>query len=136
MSTQSFTGGCHCGKIRYQVETDTTKGSGRCNCSYCSKTRYWGILVKPSAFKITAGNQSDMGDYQFNTFTGHHMFCKNCGVATHGTGHLEILGGDYVSVNLATLDNIETLPFVNAPIRYSNGLNNDWMNEPSEKRHL
>ena len=135
MSVKNYKGSCHCGKISYAVDLDSSHGSGRCNCSYCSRTRYWGALTKPESFKLLSG-QGEYADYQFNTKTGHHYFCKTCGVATHGEGYLEILGGAYVSVNLATIEGIEKSDFVNAPIRYADGLNNNWMNEPQEKRHL
>ncbi|WP_413288594.1 GFA family protein [Bdellovibrio sp. HCB337] len=135
MSTKTYKGSCHCGKISYQVEMDASQGSGRCNCSYCSRTRYWGTIVKPEAFKLLSG-KGEFSDYQFNTMTGHHYFCKTCGVATHGEGYLEVLGGAYVSVNLATVEGIEKSEFINGPIRYADGLNNNWMNEPQEKRHL
>lgn len=135
MSIKNYKGSCHCGKISYTVALDPSRGSGKCNCSYCSRTRYWGALTKPEAFTLISG-QGEYSDYQFNTKTGHHYFCKTCGIATHGEGYLEILGGAYVSVNLATIEGIESSDFVSAPIRYADGLNNNWMNEPQEKRHL
>ena len=34
-------------------------------------------------------------------------FCKHCGIHCFGRGHLEVLGGDYVSINLNTLDDVD-----------------------------
>ena len=33
---KTYAGGCHCGKVRYEVTTELTKVMS-CNCSICSK---------------------------------------------------------------------------------------------------
>ena len=51
-------------------------------------------------------------------------FCKTCGIYTHAKGHLEILGGDYVSVNLNCLDDFD----VNAiEVAHWDGRHDNWM---------
>ncbi len=37
-ATKKHTGGCHCGKVRFEVELDASKGGSRCNCSICTMT--------------------------------------------------------------------------------------------------
>jgi hypothetical protein len=46
------------------------------------------------------------------------------------------IGGAYVSVNVASLDDLDVAQLVEAPVHYSDGLNNNWQNQPSEIRHL
>ena len=104
-NTQRHSGGCHCGAVRYQVTVDATHG-GRCNCSICTKVAQLGAMVKPHAFSLVSGKES-IGRYVWGGKISTRHFCKHCGVHCFGSGHLAELGGDFVSVNLNTLDDIE-----------------------------
>ncbi len=131
----TYKGSCHCGKVRFEADIDLDQGTGRCNCSSCAKRRYWGVNVKPEDFRLMS-DETAAGDYQFGTMSGHHRFCTTCGVAAYSHGYVEEIGGAYVSVNVACLDDMDPAVLAALPIQYMDGLHNNWWNAPAETRYL
>ncbi|MGE0871659.1 MAG: GFA family protein [Kofleriaceae bacterium] len=134
MSTRTFHGSCHCGAIKFEADLDLDKGTGKCNCTYCWKVRNWSMTIKPDAFRLLSGKDM-LGDYTKHP-AGHHGFCKTCGVRTHSWGDIPEIGGPFVSVALAALDDLPAAELIGAPVRHANGRDNDWFNVPAEIRHL
>lgn len=132
---KTYHGSCHCGAITYEADIDLSQGTNKCNCSICAKTRNWCAIIKPEEFRLLSG-QDSLGDYQFNTQSNHHYFCKRCGVRPFGRGNVKEIGGEYVSIMLSTLDNASPEELVEPPIKYANGRDNSWWTEPEEIRHL
>jgi hypothetical protein len=104
-----YTGGCHCGKVRYEVELPGKVEEQQliaCNCSICSKKGHVLAFTPASAFTLLSGEDS-LTDYQFNTMNVHHLFCKVCGVQsfTRGTGRD---GSPMCSINVRCLDEVDS----------------------------
>jgi len=75
---RSYEGGCHCGAVRYRLRT-RSRVMFECNCSICKMKGYLHLIVPRGDFELLA-EQASLTDYQFNTRTAHHYFCKTCGV--------------------------------------------------------
>jgi hypothetical protein len=107
----TYSGGCHCGRVRYEVKADLSKVMS-CNCSICAKRGALIVGVPEAEFKQTSGGD-DLTDYQFNRKVIHHLFCPACGVESfaRGTGPN---GSKMVAINVRCLDgvNLDTLNVV------------------------
>lgn len=132
---KTYTGSCHCGEIRFEVDLDLREGTGKCNCSICRKQRAWNAFVSPQDFHLVQGEEF-LRDYQFGRKSGHHPFCKQCGIRPFRRGYIEELGGDFVAINLAVLDNVVPQELADAPVKYFDGGNDNWWSEPEETAHL
>jgi hypothetical protein len=73
------TGGCHCGRVRFEVEAPADLEVLECNCSMCQKVGFLHLLIPRANFRLVSGQES-LTNYQFNTGQARHLFCKVCGV--------------------------------------------------------
>ena len=73
-----YTGSCHCGGIKFEVEGDFHEGL-QCNCSLCS--RKGSLLGFVPAEKLTLLTPRErMATYTFNKHHIQHHFCPTCGI--------------------------------------------------------
>jgi hypothetical protein len=131
---KTYHGSCHCGAVRFESDIDLDHGTLRCNCSICSKGRYWPAIVTPQAFRLLAG-EGELTSYQFAAKRDEHFFCRVCGVRPFGTGDSPRWGKFY-GVNLGCLDDASDAELAGAPITYLDGRNDNWDAPPVETRHL
>jgi hypothetical protein len=133
---KTYRGSCHCGAVRFEADLDVAAGTGKCNCSICTKMRLWSIQVKPEAFRLIAGD-GEMTDYRGNNKVAHHLFCKHCGVSPFEWVDVpNLTGSKYYNINVACLDGLDIDELMAAPVTYSDGRNNKWGSRPAEVRHL
>jgi hypothetical protein len=103
--SKTYSGGCHCGRVRYEVTTDLAKVIS-CNCSICSKRAPLLTFVAPEQFKVLSGEPSSLTDYQFNRKVIHHLFCPTCGIESYATGATPD-GSRMFAVNVRCLDGVD-----------------------------
>ena len=62
----THTGGCHCGRVRFEVTAPARPQVSECDCSICSKSGYLHLVVPKSRFRILSG-EDWLTTYEFNT---------------------------------------------------------------------
>ena len=102
--TKTYTGGCHCGAVRYEVTTDL-KQVISCNCSICAKRGALLTFVPEGQFKLLAG-EGTLKDYQFNNKVIHHLFCPTCGIESFAKGTRPD-GARMAAINVRCLDGVD-----------------------------
>ena len=108
----THTGGCHCGRVRFEVDAPAVIGATECNCSICAKIAYLHLIVPQRDFRLLQGEDA-LSTYTFNTGVAQHHFCKHCGVKSF---YIPRSHPDGVSVNVRCLDEgsierVDVLPF-------------------------
>ncbi|HVV84399.1 MAG TPA: GFA family protein [Kofleriaceae bacterium] len=121
MEPTKHQGSCHCGDVRYEVVLDASKGT-RCNCRICTKLGTTGSIVKPEAFTLLS-DEANLATYTRHPEIGCRYFCKRCHVMCFSKGHLAQLGGDFVGINLNTLDDIDPGSLA---LSYWDGRHDNW----------
>jgi len=95
-----YTGGCHCGAVKYEVDAEDKVTCQDCNCSICSKSGYLHLIVPKSKFKLPQG-LDNLSIYTFDTGEAKHLFCKTCGIKPF---YIPRSNPDGIDINLRCLD--------------------------------
>jgi hypothetical protein len=74
---QTYQGGCHCGRVRFEVTTNFEQVVD-CNCSICTKKGFLHLIVEPTQFRLLTPDVQ-MALYQFNTNTANIIFARCVG---------------------------------------------------------
>ena len=96
---KTFQGSCHCGAVRFEIETDLTKATD-CNCSICTRKGALHHRVSPERFKLLSG-QDCLTLYQSGDKTAKHWFCSVCGIHPFSNPRA---APDMVTINIRCLD--------------------------------
>lgn len=96
----THTGGCHCGRVRFEVIAPATLEVADCNCSVCKKFGYLHLIVPAERFRLVSGRDS-LTTYTFNTHSAQHYFCATCGVKSF---YIPRSHPDGVSVNVNCIE--------------------------------
>ena len=132
--TETWTGGCQCGAVRYRF-TQKPKGAHICHCRMCQKA--FGAFYAPlvggptEAFEVTRGQlaifkSSDQAD---------RGFCRDCGTPLS----FAYVDGNWISVSIGSLDDPEAFPpkdqhGVDSRLSWANAVGALPDNDPIEER--
>jgi hypothetical protein len=120
-------GGCHCGRVVFEVIAPARIDVSECNCSICSKSGYLHLIVSKSQFKLLRGTKF-LKSYRFNTGVARHLFCSICGIKSF---YVPRSNPDGISVNARCLDQ-RTITKIR--VRRFDGRN--WEKHATELAHL
>jgi hypothetical protein len=93
-------GGCHCGRVKFEVLAPAEIEGTECNCSICGKSGYLHLIVPKLRFTLLQGTE-DLTAYTFNTGIARHLFCRVCGIKSF---YVPRSHPDGISVNVRCLD--------------------------------
>jgi hypothetical protein len=120
-------GGCHCGRVRFEVDAPAELEVQLCNCSICSMTSYLHLIVPAARFRLIKGEEA-LTTYTFNTGVAQHHFCSNCGIKSF---YVPRSNPDGISVNARCLE-----PETVASIRITRFDGRHWEAHAHELAHL
>ena len=108
-------GGCHCGRVRFEVDAPARIEALDCNCSICRMSGFLHLIVPKTRFRLVAAADA-LTEYTFNTGAARHLFCRVCGVKSF---YIPRSNPDGVDVNVrcidaGTLESVQTKPFDDA----------------------
>ena len=109
---KTYTGGCHCGHVRYDLTADLTQVLN-CNCSICTKRGALWTFVPAEKFALRAG-EDVLADSQFGKKAIHHLFCPQCGVGSFSRGKGPD-GKEVIAVNVRCLDDVDLAALKTTP---------------------
>jgi hypothetical protein len=108
-------GGCHCGRVRIEVDAPARIEAIDCNCSICRMTGFLHLIVAAQRFRLLRGAEF-LTEYSFNTGVAKHRFCRVCGVKPF---YVPRSHPDGIDVNVhcldpATIESVSVTPFDDA----------------------
>ena len=120
-------GGCHCGAVGFEVLAPADLRVQDCNCSICSASGFWHLIVPRQRFKLLRGEDA-LTEYTFGTGVARHLFCHTCGVKSF---YVPRSNPDGYSVNARCLDRATVASITVEPFD-----GRDWEASAGALRHL
>lgn len=108
-------GGCHCGRVRFEVDAPARIDALECNCSICRMSGFVHLIVPAARFRLLQGDEF-LSEYAFHTGVARHRFCRVCGIKSF---YVPCSNPDGIDVNVrcldrATIENISMRQFDDA----------------------
>ncbi len=102
---KTYSGSCHCGKVKFSFKSEHITSGLVCNCSICEKKGATMSDFVISANDLQVSGKEHLNIYQFDTKVAKHYFCSSCGIYPfHET--LRMPGS--FRVNLGCVEGVDT----------------------------
>jgi hypothetical protein len=78
-----YNGGCHCGNLQIEFETDIDPAEielRTCQCTFCRKHNSVAATDPAGQLAVRAEHEENLGRYSFGLRTAEYLICKLCGV--------------------------------------------------------
>ncbi len=99
-----YSGSCHCGQVRFEVEGELSGGVA-CNCSVCRRKAALMWFVPRASLRLLTPEDA-LSSYSFNRHVIRHLFCKTCGIHPFGEGASPD-GTPMAAINIRCLDEVD-----------------------------
>jgi hypothetical protein len=105
-------GGCHCGRVRFEIDAPSIVDALDCNCSICRMTGFLHLIVPAARFRLLSGKDA-LTEYRFNTGTARHLFCRHCGVKAFYVprSHPDGWSINVRCIDAGTIESVIIMPF-------------------------
>lgn len=105
-------GGCHCGRVKFEIDAPAAIEASECNCSICAMCGFLHLIVARKNFRLLKGDDA-LTTYTFNTGVAQHYFCKHCGIKSFYVprSHPDGLSINVHCLDHATIEGVEITPF-------------------------
>ncbi|MEL7190318.1 MAG: GFA family protein [Pseudomonadota bacterium] len=84
----SYTGGCQCGAVRYEIAADSLKAYA-CHCTECQKQSASGFGISVPVFEVAFDLTGELHCWSRSTDSGSNtdcFFCPKCGSRLYHSG--------------------------------------------------
>jgi hypothetical protein len=111
----TYTGSCHCGRIRFRVQGDIDSGLA-CNCSICQRKGSLLWFAPRDRFELLTPEEN-ASVYLFNKHVIRHRFCPTCGIHPYA----EAVGPGGVPTVAINLRALEDFDLASVPVKQFDG---------------
>ena len=113
---KTYHGSCHCGRVRFEADIDLEAGTRPLQLFDLHQAAGVGRDHQAAGFSPDLGQGRASATTSSTRRQGHHRFCNTCGIAPFGDGEVKEIGGAFVSINVACLDDVTPEELARLPI--------------------
>jgi hypothetical protein len=103
--SQTYSGGCQCGKVRFEVQMEIGEVLA-CNCSRCARLGSLLAFAPATQFRLVTGD-CDLATFEFNKHMIQHKFCSICGIQSFAIGTHPKTGAKMAAINVRCIDGVD-----------------------------